>query len=674
MQTPAVTDGGKASAGAGQVESANETEFSSARRELPGWQGLLWRAAAAAFVLWHLWILLVAPPDPTVARAAHVFLGAVLGFALFAPSARAAARGKGVPWYDLLVMIPCVLIVAHYALDADGIEMRTFMGPNWRDLLVAGAGILIVLEFARRSAGMAMPIIASIFIAYCFIGPWMPGILYHRGVSLDQALVELFNNNGVLGTIVQVSATFIIMFVTFAAFLQASKAGDYFNELALGLVGWARGGQAKVAVVSSFMFGTVSGSSVANVVASGTFTIPMMRRGKYDRETAGAVEATASTGGQLAPPVMGAGAFIMAEVLGIPYTEIALAGVIPALLFYFAVYTHCDLHARKAGLHGLPRSELPSLLDLARRVYMLTPLAILIYMLVRGYSPFRAAAWGIGAALVIMIVTILIHRLVLRRENPVTAMAGAAWEFGAACIAALSGSAREVMQLIAVCATAGIVAGVIGLTGVGGRFASLLLDVASGLPLLAMIFAMFVAIILGMGVPTTAAYAIAAAVVGPGLTQMGVPPLSAHMFVFYFAVLSAITPPVALASFAAAGLAGGDMWRTSLKAVKFGLATFIVPYMFWMSPALLGQGDAWAVGQAVFTATLGVFLLACSTEGWMFKAPLPLPLRVVSGVAAIALMVPEAFTDMAGVVVALGIIVWQWRREAPPQPQRRVHA
>jgi TRAP transporter 4TM/12TM fusion protein len=661
MTTAPAASGPQPPAGAAPVD---DTEFSSSRRTLTGWQGLAWRYAAAVFVAWHMWILLVSPPDPTVARVAHVFIGAILGFALFAPTVRSA--GGRVAWYDWLVMIPCLLIVAHYVLDADGIEMRSFMGPNTRDLIVAGVGILIVLEFARRSAGLAMPIIATVFIAYCFVGPWMPGILYHRGVAPDQALVELFNNNGVLGTIVQVSATFIIMFVTFAAFLQASRAGEYFNELAMGLVGWARGGQAKVAVVSSFMFGTVSGSSVANVVASGTFTIPMMRRGGYDRETAGAVEATASTGGQLAPPVMGAGAFIMSEVLGMPYTEIALAGIIPALLFYFAVYTHCDLHARKAGLHGLPRSELPRMVDLARNVYMLAPLGILITVLMMGYSPFRAAAWGIAAAIVIMAVTFLLHHLVVQRAGPVQAVIGALVQLVRTSIEALAGSAREVMQLIAVCATAGIVAGVIGLTGVGGRFASLLLDIASGLPLLALIFAMLVAIILGMGVPTTAAYAIAAAVVAPGLIQMGVPGLSAHMFIFYFAVLSAITPPVALASFAAAGLAGGDMWKTSLKAVKLGLATFIVPYMFWMSPALLGQGAPLEVAQAVATAVLGVFLLASATEGWMFRTALPLALRVVAGCAAIALMVPEAVTDLTGLVVGLGLIAWQWRREPGP--------
>jgi TRAP transporter 4TM/12TM fusion protein len=649
------------------VAQVDDMEFASARRELAGWQGIAWRAAASAFVLWHLWILLVAPPDPTVARAAHVFLGAALSFALFAPAA-GRKPGAKVPWYDWLLMVPCVLVVAHYVLDADGIEMRSFMGPNWQDLAVAGIGILLVLEFARRTAGAVMPLIAIAFIAYCFIGPWMPGILFHRGVDPEQALVELFNNNGVLGTIVQVSSTFIIMFVTFAAFLQASRAGDYFNDFALALVGRLRGGPAKVTVISGILFGTISGSSVANVVASGAFTIPMMRRVGYDRATAGAVEATSSTGGQITPPVMGAGAFIMAEVLGRPYGEIALAGLIPALLFYIANYIHCDLNARKAGIEGLPREELPRWAHLARHAYMAAPLLLLIAMLLLGYSPFRAAAWGMGATIAIMIGTTLTHRIAMQRQGLGAAVAGALMETLRAIERGLSGSAKEVMQLIAVCAAAGIVAGVIGLTGVGGRFATMLLDIAGASSFLAMLFTMGVAIILGMGVPTTAAYAIAAAVVAPGLVRIGVDPLVAHMFIFYFAVLSAITPPVALASFAAASMAGADMWRTSVIAVKLGLATFIVPFMFWLSPALLAQGELLVVLQAFATAGFGVYLLACSTEGWMWDGPLPLPLRLLSAAAGLALMVPEGWTDLGGLALGLGLLAWQRRSYPAPRP------
>lgn len=655
-----------APAGAGQTpaEAVNtavdDMEFASARRDLAGWQGMAWRAAASAFVLWHMWILLVSPVDPTVSRAVHVFFGAALGFALFAPRA-SGAPGTRVPWYDWALMIPCLLVPAHYILDADGIEMRSFMGPNWQDLVVGITGMLLVLEFARRTAGLVMPLIALVFIAYCFVGPWMPGILYHRGVEWQAATVELFGNNGVLGTIVQVSASFIILFVTFAAFLQASKAGDYFNDLALALVGRARGGPAKVTVVSGILFGTISGSAVANVVASGAFTIPMMRRVGYNRETAAAVEATSSTGGQITPPVMGAGAFIMAEVLGMPYTEIALAGLIPALLFYIANYIHCDLNARKAGIRGLSRDELPRWVDIARRSYMAAPLVLLIGVLLMGYSPFRAAAIGIAATIVIMLGTALVHRMALQGQSLPAAILGAITETLVAIERALTGSAKEVMQLIAVCAAAGVVAGVIGLTGVGGRFATMLLDIAGTSAFLAMVFTMIVAIILGMGVPTTAAYAIAAAVVAPGLIRVGVEPLVAHMFIFYFAILSAITPPVALASFAAASMAGADMWKTSVVALKLGLATFIVPFMFWLSPALLAQGELAVVLQAFATAAFGVYLLACATEGWMQNGALPLPLRLVSGAAGLLLMVPELWTDIGGLVLGGALLAWQWR-------------
>jgi TRAP transporter 4TM/12TM fusion protein len=417
-----------------------------------------------------------------------------------------------------------------------------------------------------------------------------------------------------------------------------------------------------VTVISGIMFGTISGSAVANVVASGAFTIPMMRRVGYDRATAAAVEATSSTGGQITPPVMGAGAFIMAEVLGIPYTEIALAGLIPALLFYIANYVHCDLNARKLGIRGLPREELPRWAHIARHAYMASPLLLLIWMLVQGFSPFRAAAWGIAATLVIMLGTTLAHRITHGGQTPLAAVAAALREVAEAIYATLHGAMREMMQLIAVCAAAGIVAGAIGVTGVGGRFATMLLEVAGTSAFLAMVFAMLVAIILGMGVPTTAAYAIAAAVVAPGLIRIGVPPLAAHMFIFYFAILSAITPPVALASFAAASMARADMWRTSLIALKLGLATFIVPYMFWVSPALLAQGPLPGILQAFATAALGVWLLACGTEGWMRNGPLALPLRLLSVAGGLALMVPEALTDAFGLAVAAGLFLWQQRR------------
>ncbi|MFQ3622970.1 MAG: TRAP transporter permease [Acetobacteraceae bacterium] len=637
-------------------------ETPSSRRALRGPVAHAFRWLGIGFVAFHLWVLLVSPIDPTIGRPIHVFVGAILGLGLFA--ARTGGPLDRVAWYDWILMLACVGIVAHFTLDADGIELRAFMGPSWRDSVVGLAALAILLEFARRTAGSAMPVIALVFIAYVFAGPWLPGALYHRGVPWREAVNFLAGTEGIFGITTSVSATFIIMFVTFAAFLQTSRAGEFFNDLAMGLVGWARGGPAKVAVVSSSMFGAVSGSSVANVVASGTFTIPMMKRAGYDSETAGAIEATASTGGQLAPPVMGAGAFIMAEVLGVRYTEILVAGIIPAILYYVACFAHADLHALKAGLRGLSREELPPLSRLVVRAYLFAPLGILVGALLSGYSPFRAAGLGIGATIVIMLGTFLAHRLVIARQNPVAAVVGSVWQLWIAICEALSAGAREALQLVAVCATAGIVAGVIGLTGIGGRFATILLELGGSVPLLALSFAAVVALILGMGVPTTAAYAIAAAVVAPGLIRMGVQPLVAHMFIFYYAVLSAITPPVALASFAAAGLARGNLWGTSLTALKFGMATFMVPYMFYLNPALLAQGPMVGILQAMVTAVIGVILLACSTEGYLGGRLAP-PLRILCGAAAILCIIPEGFTDIIG--VALGALLFLVQRVRRPR-------
>lgn len=638
--------------------SADELEFASARRELASWQGSLFKAGGVVFVLWHLWILLVSPIDPAIHRVVHVYGGAILGLATFAAFGRASARH--VPWYDWVMMAGSVAICGHFILDADGIEMRTFMGPSTLDVVIGVMMIVILLEFTRRAAGIAMPIIALVFLAYPFIGPWLPGVLYHDGFRLDETIIFIATTEGILGTTTHVSATFIIIFVAFASFLMVSRVGDYFNDLAMAAVGWASGGPAKVTVLSGALFGTISGSAVANVVASGTFTIPMMRRVGYDRETAAAVEATSSTGGQITPPVMGAGAFIMAEVLGIPYIEIAIAGIIPATLFYVANYAHCDLNARKNGMKGLPREELPRWRTIALHLYKLAPLVLLVWTLMSGYSPFRAAALGMAATLAIMLGTMLAHRLLFGQDGFVAAIAGTVRECVQAVIEGLAGSSREVSQLIAVCAAAGIIAGVINLTGVGGRFAALLLEIAGESSFFAMLFAMVIAGILGMGVPTTAAYAIAAAVVAPGLIRVGVEPLVAHMFIFYYATLSGITPPVALASFAAAGIAGADLWRTSMIAIKLGLATFIVPFMFWVSPVLLAQGALLPILTAVVTAMLGVVLLATATEGWLIR-PMALPVRLAAGAGALLCMTPEAFTDLAGIAIAATVVAWQLR-------------
>jgi TRAP transporter 4TM/12TM fusion protein len=538
----------------------------------------------------------------------------------------------------------------------------------------------------------------------------MPGVLEHKGFEIPRFFTYIYSEYGIFGVTTQVSSSYIILFVCFAAFLQVSRVGDYINDLCNAMFGWARGGPAKAAVASGILFGSISGSAVANVVASGMVTIPMMRKVGYDKPTAAAIEATSSTGGQITPPVLGAGAFLMAEITGIPYGEIALAAVIPALLFYIACWIHVDLHAIRLGLRGLRKDELPPLFEMLKRLYLFSPIVVLVWALLEGYSPFRAGGLGILTALIVGWLAVRFRDLAAPVAGTVPAAPGLAfaaglmtrffsliviggagvlvvvylprllegmlgnWSgflvafaliFGLAVmfgwrktLEGLNLAARDTIQLIAVCACAGIIVGVVALTGIGGRFSEMILGLAGASQLLAMVFAAMVALILGMGMPTTAAYAIAAAVVAPGLTKMGVPALVAHMFIFYFAVISAITPPVALASFAAAGMCNADPWKTSWAALKMGLATFIVPFMFFYAPVLLMKGEAAAIAQATVSAAIGVWFLAGSTEGW-FGGKLAMPLRIVMFGAALCLIHPGTITDLIGLAVGAPIYIWQ---------------
>jgi len=681
-----------------------EEEFGGNKRSLAGYDAIILAALAIGFTVFHMIVLNFYPMEPLLFRAIHVGWGAAIGFLLYGAGARAGAR---VPWYDWLLVLASVACAAYVAVELDGLLFRAGAQFTTGDVVAGVVGTLIVLEFSRRSAGLALPIIATVFILYAFAGPWMPGVLEHKGFGVDRFFTYIYSEYGIFGVTTQVSSTYIILFVTFAAFLTVSKVGDYINDLCNAVFGWARGGPAKAAVASGVLVGTISGSAVANVVASGMVTIPMMRKVGYDKETAAAIEATSSTGGQITPPVMGAGAFLMAEITGIPYGDIAFAAIMPALLFYVACWIHVDLHAIRLGLRGLTRAELPSLARMMTLLYLFVPIVVLVVALVTGLSPFRAGALGIGAAMIAGVVAFRFHdfkvddvtasrmanlqiaqRLLARIAAilalggifyvvPATAASfveGGEWlnfAIAAVAILILAGlfgwrrttdglvvAAKDCAQLVAVCACAGIIVGVIALTGIGGRFSQMLLELAGASQLLAMFFAALVALILGMGMPTTAAYAIAAAVIAPGVIKMGVPALTAHMFIFYFAVISAITPPVALASFAAAGLARSDPWKTSWVALKLGLATFIVPFMFFFSPVLLMQGTWPEIIQAGVTAAIGVLFLACGTEGWA-RGPLAMPLRVVMVIAALFCLHPGTITDVIGIAVGGAVYAYQ---------------
>ena len=684
-----------------------EEEFSGNKRTLRRWESLALSALCVGFTLFHLFVLNVYSLEPLLFRAVHVAWGGAMGFMLY--SLRREAK-EGVPWYDWLLVAASAACGAYVTVELDGLLFRA--GAQWTtlDVVVGFIGTLLVLEFGRRTSGLAMVIIAGVFLLYTFVGQWLPGVLQHRGYSFGQVFTYMYSEYGMFGVTTQVSSSYIILFVCFAAFLQVSRVGDYINDLSNALFGWARGGPAKACVASGALFGTISGSAVANVVASGMVTIPMMRKVGYDRPTAGAIEATSSTGGQMTPPVLGAGAFLMAEITGIPYGEIALAAVLPALLFYVACWVHVDYHAIRLGLRGLSRAELPPLNRMLVMLYLFAPIVTLVWALIEGYSPFRAgglgilvaliAGWlsrvfkdtgqpgtpakaahsavGVAAALLLRSVVLVVamgalYGATVYGFKAVSARLGewAGFSLAIAMIAVpavlfgwrrtlegLNLAARDTIQLVAVCAVAGIIVGVVALTGIGGRFSELILGIAGANQLLAMVFVALVALVLGMGMPTTAAYAIGAAVLAPGLTKIGVPTLVAHMFIFYFAVISAITPPVALASFAAAGMAQADPWKTSWMALKMGLATFIVPFMFYFSPILLWKGSLIDIVQAAVTGSIGVWMLAGATEGW-FGGRLALPLRVLLFGAALCLMHPGTITDLIGVGIGAPLYAWQ---------------
>ncbi|QDG78511.1 TRAP transporter fused permease subunit [Labrenzia sp. PHM005] len=543
-----------------------------------------------------------------------------------------------------VVLAGCAIVVAIYFIAIYDTAARNSVGTAFVPIGVAfaaTAGSAMILELTRRVAGLALVIITAVFLVYTFTAHLLPGILAVQSAYTWQRFFgHVYSDAGILGPTTAVSSTYIILFIIFAAFLQASKVGDYFVNFAFAAAGRARGGPAKVAIFASGLMGMINGTSAGNVVATGSLTIPLMKRVGYEKRTAGAVEAAASTGGQIMPPIMGAGAFIMAEITGIPYQDIAIAAIIPAVLYFVSIYFMVDFEAAKLGMRGMRDDELPNFRDMVARVYLFLPIIILIAALFMGYSVIRAGTLATVAAAVVSWFTP--HRMGLH-----------------AIIKAFELAGVMSIQIIAVCACAGIIVGVISLTGVGARFSSLLLDLAATSQLLALFFAMCIAILLGMGMPTTAAYAVAASVVAPGLVQLGIPTLTAHFFVFYFAVLSAITPPVALASYAAAGISGANPMATSVTSFKFGLAAFIVPFMFFYNSAILMEGDAIDIIRAGGTAIVGVFLLSSGVQGWFLGKAAASYLRL--GLAASALLMIEGglWTDLAGLSVAAVVFVVQ---------------
>ena len=602
---------------------------------------------AALAALFHLFGAGFSPFTALVQRPVHLALMGTLAF--LGVGVRAVPRTKW-GWAFNAVFGSLLVLCALYLVSQNEALVARSGSPTTVDL-VAGAVIVVgVLVLALRATGWGLVTVAMGALVYALAGPWLPGILAHRGYGPGRLIEQLFlSTEGIWGVPLGVSADFVYLFVLFGAFLDVAGGGALLIALADRVAGRTRGGPAKTAAVASAFMGSLSGSAVANVVTTGSFTIPLMRRSGFRPFFAGAIEAAASTGGQLMPPVMGAGAFILATWTNIPYGNVALAAVIPAVLYYAALLWAIHFRASKIGLRGSTTTQSGGILG---RIHLLLPVLIIVLMLAMGRSPMRAAFWGV--------VTSLLAAYAVRRTRP-----------GLPDLArSLRAGASGAVQVAAACGAAGIVVGVASLTGIGLRMSELIVVISQGNLLIALILTAFGSIVLGMGLPTTAAYVVLAALGAPALVELGVPLLGAHLFIFYFGCISNVTPPVSLAAYAAAGIAGSPPLRTAWTAMGLASAGFLVPFMFVYAPALILDGTVTEIASTALTALIGVVALAGAVIGYV-RGPVGPLRRVVLLAAALALIAPSFLWDGIGLVLfmAAGFAgVRTGPGEEPPEP------
>ncbi|WP_448859929.1 TRAP transporter permease [Corynebacterium propinquum] len=588
--------------------------------------------------LYHMYIAYFGAPPALLHRSLHVGAILMLCFALY-PAHKQASRGS-IAVYDYVLIIASAATFVYIWLNYQDILDR-IVSPNTTDVLFAAVLVVLVIEASRRVTGWALPILSLVFLAFALFGQYGPLRFQHRGYEVHDILDFLYlTNEGIFSTAVAVAAFYIFLFVLFGAVLQKSGLGQFFNDIALALAGRSRGGPAKVAVISSGFLGSINGSAIANVVTTGAFTIPLMKKVGFKPYFAGGVEASASVGGQILPPIMGASAFIMAETLGMQYTEVAIAALIPAVLYYIGVIMQVHFRAVRDGLSGISTENLPAVKEVLReRGHLLVPLVILIYML------FFSGQTILFSALITILATIVIAQL-----RGITRMSIKD------IIYALADGAKTSVAVSVACACVGIIVGVVTLTGFGVKLANAIVILGEGSLLLSLVLTMVACIILGMGLPSIPAYIITSTMAAPALAELGVEALVAHLFVFYFGLFANITPPVALAGFAAAGLAGDDPMKTSVQAMRLAIAGYFIPFMFVYNPGLLLQDVTWASGALVVgTAIFGVCMLSAAVEGYA-RTRLPLLVRVLVGIGGLALLLPGLISDMVGAgLLVLGL-------------------
>lgn len=602
-------------------------------RALEGWQAKLVSLIAIAMSCFHFYTsgfgLLLAQKQGAV----HLAFTLCLVFLLY-PATSKQSKTSGIPFYDFILGAVGVASAMYLVVFFNDLTTRAGL-PTQTDLIMGFLLIVTLLEATRRISNPVLPCLAIVALLYCYVGRSLPDMIAHRGFSIPRIVNHMYlGTEGIFGTPLEVSSTFVFMFILFGAVLEKTGLGKFIIDLSMALAGWSTGGPAKVAVVSSGLMGTVSGSSVANVCTTGMFTIPLMKSVGYEPHFAGAVEAVASTGGQIMPPVMGAGAFIMAQFLGVPYIEIALAAVVPALLYYFAVMVQVHFEATRLGLKGIPWSQLPPLWPLLKsKGFLLIPLIAIIYFLLAGYTPLKAAFNGILVSFVLSW---------LNKETRLTPQR---------IMEAFESGARGAIGVACACATVGMVVGMGTLTGLALRIANAIVTLAGGSKILTLFYTMLASIILGTGLPTTANFIVTSTMAAPALFKLGVPAKAAYMFVFYFGIAADLTPPVALAAYAGSGIAGSDPMKTGVTAFKLALAGFLVPYIYVYNPMLLFIDVVpMVMVQAIFTALLGVFLLAMATIGF-YKAYLAWYMRIIALGGALGLLIPGTLTDLAGLAV-----------------------
>ena len=625
-----------------------ELDKEQAYRQHGCWRQYITVIVSILFVAFQLYASLSGRVTAQILRATHLAFVQLLAFLLFPPTKK-SPRNK-LPWYDIVLGLIGSACWMYVVINFQDLARRTgaFLP---QDIIVGVIGILILMESCRRIVGIPILIIASAFILYAFLGAYLPGFLNHRGYKLDRITAHLFyNTEGIMGVPLGACSTFIFLFILFGALLEKTGIGQFFIDTCNAIAGSASGGPAKVAVLTSALLGTVSGSSVSNTVGSGSFTIPMMKRLGYKSEFAGAVEAAASTGGQLMPPIMGAAAFLMAESLGLPYITIVKASIIPALLYFAGIFITVHLEAHKLGLKGLPREQLPKILPLLlKKGYMILPLVIIVVYLCMGRTAVYAAFMGIACCMLIGLITSIVDVLAGRQAS-----------FGVKdLLEVTTAAARNIISVAIACAMAGIIIGIVTLTGIGLKFGAGLISISGGIAIITLVLTMISSIILGMGAPTTANYLITSTITAGAIIGLGFQPLAAHMFAFYFGIIADITPPVALAAIAGAAIAKGKPIKTAFNATKLAIGAFIIPYVFVFNPQMLMIDTSFLSALPIaVTALIGMFGISAALEGYAFRNSSIIE-RILFAAAGIMCILPNSFTDFIGIFLLIGLIVFQ---------------